>query len=123
MAIRVPMPPPPSMGPPRATNKQYLLERPANPAFITISLLVGSVAAPVMGRLGDGHRRRGVILWSGAIVLVGCTLSAVTNPIIGVPASVAAVNAASSVALVPPDPAPAEIRTRRFPSESTWRGL
>jgi MFS family permease len=43
---------------------------------LTISLLVGAVAAPVMGRLGDGHRRRGVILWSGAIVLAGCVLAA-----------------------------------------------
>jgi predicted MFS family arabinose efflux permease len=34
------------------------------------------VSAPVMGRLADGHRRRGVILWSGVIVFVGCVVSA-----------------------------------------------
>jgi rod shape-determining protein MreD len=45
MPIRVPMPPPPppSLVPARAPNKQYLLERPANPAFIAISLLVAFV--------------------------------------------------------------------------------
>lgn len=43
---------------------------------LTISLLVGAVAAPVMGRLGDGHRRRAVILGSVLVVLVGCALSA-----------------------------------------------
>ncbi|MCW2547909.1 MAG: putative transporter, partial [Mycobacterium sp.] len=43
---------------------------------LTISLLVGAVAAPVMGRLGDGHRRRGVIIWSGVIEFAGCVLSA-----------------------------------------------
>jgi predicted MFS family arabinose efflux permease len=43
---------------------------------LTISLLVGAVATPVMGRLGDGRRQRQVILWSVFAVLVGCVLSA-----------------------------------------------
>jgi predicted MFS family arabinose efflux permease len=50
---------------------------------LTISLLVGAVSAPVMGRLADGHRRRGVILWSGAIVFVGCVLAALPTGFTG----------------------------------------
>ncbi len=38
MRTRVPMPPPPAVGPSRIANKQYLL-RPVNPAFIAASLL------------------------------------------------------------------------------------
>jgi rod shape-determining protein MreD len=43
MSVRVPMPPPPAMMGPRAPNKQYLLQRPASPAFIAISLLVAFI--------------------------------------------------------------------------------
>ncbi|HET8523906.1 MAG TPA: MFS transporter, partial [Thermomicrobiales bacterium] len=43
---------------------------------LTISLLVGAVAAPVMGRLGDGRRRRPVILGAVLAGLIGCILSA-----------------------------------------------
>lgn len=43
---------------------------------LTISLLVGAVAAPVLGRLGDGTHRRRVILGAVLVVLVGCVLSA-----------------------------------------------
>jgi MFS family permease len=50
---------------------------------LTISLLVGAVAAPVMGRLGDGHRRRAVIIWSGVIVFVGCVISALPTGFTG----------------------------------------
>lgn len=39
---------------------------------LTIPLLVGSVTAPVMGRLGDGPHRRGVLL--GAITCDGAQL-------------------------------------------------
>src|SRR5882724_10244631 len=43
---------------------------------LTIVLLVGAVAVPVMGRLGDGPHRRGVILGAMAIVAAGCVLCA-----------------------------------------------
>jgi rod shape-determining protein MreD len=43
MRTRVPMPPPPPIGSSRITNKQYLLSRPANPAFIAVSLLIAFV--------------------------------------------------------------------------------
>jgi MFS family permease len=43
---------------------------------LTITLLVGAVAAPLMGRLGDGHHRRAATLTGVATVTVGCVLSA-----------------------------------------------
>lgn len=43
---------------------------------LTIALLVGAVAAPVLGRLGDGSLRRRAILQAIAITLAGCVLSA-----------------------------------------------
>jgi MFS family permease len=42
---------------------------------LTITLLVGAVATPLLGRLGDGRRRRAVILATIAAVLAGCVLS------------------------------------------------
>lgn len=43
---------------------------------LTITLLVGSVATPVMGRLGDGPHRRRVVLGALAMVLAGSVLAA-----------------------------------------------
>ncbi len=43
---------------------------------LTISLLAGAVAAPLLGRLGDGRRRRETILCALAVVASGCVLSA-----------------------------------------------
>lgn len=43
---------------------------------LTVTLLVGAVVTPVMGRLGDGPRRRAVILGALAAVLAGCALAA-----------------------------------------------
>lgn len=43
---------------------------------LTIALLVGAVATPVLGRLGDGSLRRPAILQATAVMLVGCVLSA-----------------------------------------------
>ena len=43
---------------------------------LTISLLVGAVTAPVLGRLGDGPRRRQVVLVAVATVLAGCVVAA-----------------------------------------------
>ncbi|WP_205683644.1 MFS transporter [Brevibacterium aurantiacum] len=44
---------------------------------LTISLLTGAVAAPVLGRLSDGHRRRPTIVGVLAIVTAGCVLAAI----------------------------------------------
>ena len=43
---------------------------------LTITLLVGAVATPVIGRLGDGPRRRAVVLAVLAVVTVGGVLAA-----------------------------------------------
>jgi len=43
---------------------------------LTITLLVGAVTTPVLGRLGDGPHRRGVILTAIGVVVAGCTLAA-----------------------------------------------
>jgi MFS family permease len=43
---------------------------------LTITLLVGAVATPVMGRLGDGPSRRSVILSGLVLVTVGSVLAA-----------------------------------------------
>ncbi|MEV3858861.1 MFS transporter [Streptomyces sp. NPDC050095] len=43
---------------------------------LTVTMLVGAVATPVMGRLGDGPHRKGVILGGLAFVLAGSLLAA-----------------------------------------------
>lgn len=43
---------------------------------LTISLLVGAVAAPVLGRLGDGRHRRAAMLTAVGAVFAGCALAA-----------------------------------------------
>ncbi len=43
---------------------------------LTVTLLVGVVSSPVMGRLGDGPRRRETLLGGLAVVTVGCVVSA-----------------------------------------------
>jgi MFS family permease len=43
---------------------------------LTVGLLSGAVSAPVMGRLGDGPRRRTVIIGGVFAVTVGCVLAA-----------------------------------------------
>ncbi|WP_078901000.1 MFS transporter [Actinacidiphila yeochonensis] len=43
---------------------------------LTITLLVGSIATPVLGRLGDGPHRRGVVLGALAVVTLGGVLAA-----------------------------------------------
>src|SRR6202167_5606369 len=47
--------------------------------ILTITLLAGALATPVMGRLADGPRQRAVILVALAAVVAGCVLSAVSN--------------------------------------------
>lgn len=43
---------------------------------LTVSLLVGAVTAPTLGRLGDSPRRKTVILAAVSTVIVGCVLAA-----------------------------------------------
>jgi MFS family permease len=43
---------------------------------LTVTLLVGVVSSPVMGRLGDGPHRRETLLVGLAVVTAGCMLSA-----------------------------------------------
>jgi predicted MFS family arabinose efflux permease len=47
--------------------------------ILTITLLTGALATPVMGRLADGPRQRDVMLVALGAVVVGCALSAVSN--------------------------------------------
>jgi MFS family permease len=47
--------------------------------LLTITLLTGALATPVMGRLADGPRQRDVILVALGAVVVGCVLSALSN--------------------------------------------
>jgi predicted MFS family arabinose efflux permease len=47
---------------------------------LTISLLMGAVAAPTLGRLGDGRHRRPAVLGALAAVVLGCVLAAVPGP-------------------------------------------
>ena len=47
--------------------------------ILTITLLTGALATPVMGRLADGPRQRTVILVALSSVIVGCGLSAMSN--------------------------------------------
>jgi MFS family permease len=43
---------------------------------LTVTLVVGAVATPVLGRLGDGPRRRAVMLTALAVVVAGSVLAA-----------------------------------------------
>ncbi|WP_326565799.1 MFS transporter [Amycolatopsis rhabdoformis] len=43
---------------------------------LTVTLVVGAMVTPVMGRLGDGPARRGVVLAGLGLVVLGCVLAA-----------------------------------------------
>jgi MFS family permease len=47
--------------------------------ILTITLLTGALATPVMGRLADGSSQRAVILVALAAVVAGCVISAVSG--------------------------------------------
>jgi MFS family permease len=47
--------------------------------LLTITLLTGALATPVMGRLADGPRQRDVILAALGAVVVGCVVAAVSD--------------------------------------------
>lgn len=46
---------------------------------LTVALLVGAVSSPVLGRLGDGTRRRGTMLVGLAVVTAGGVVAALAN--------------------------------------------
>jgi MFS family permease len=43
---------------------------------LTVTLIVGAVTSPILGQLGDGARRKPVIIASLMVVLLGCVVSA-----------------------------------------------
>ncbi len=47
--------------------------------MLTITLMTGALATPVMGRLADGPRQRDVILCALGAVVAGCVLAALSN--------------------------------------------
>jgi MFS family permease len=47
--------------------------------LLTITLMTGALATPVMGRLADGPRQREVILFALGTVVAGCVVAAVSN--------------------------------------------
>jgi MFS family permease len=47
--------------------------------MLTITLMTGALATPVMGRLADGPRQRDVILCALGAVVVGCVLAAISD--------------------------------------------
>jgi MFS family permease len=47
---------------------------------LTVTLLVGALSAPVIGRLGDGPRRKGVLLAVLGTMTAGCLLAALPGP-------------------------------------------
>ena len=52
----------------------------ASQRMLSITLLAGAVATPLMGRLGDGRLRRRTTVGAVAVMLAGCLLSAVPLP-------------------------------------------
>ncbi len=44
--------------------------------MLTINLLVGAIATPVMGRLSDGPHKKRLLVWSLVVILIGSVLAA-----------------------------------------------
>jgi predicted MFS family arabinose efflux permease len=63
-----------------AVATQYGVSLAAAQWTLTIALLAGAVATPVLGRLGSGPRRRGVVLVTLGIVLTGSVLTVLPLP-------------------------------------------
>ncbi|MFJ5919690.1 MFS transporter [Streptomyces ardesiacus] len=62
---------------------QLLGAEPRNATWvITSTLLSGAVATPVMGRLGDLHGKRRMLILSLAVMVAGALVSAVTNDLL-----------------------------------------
>jgi len=71
-----------SLGSPLITagSTEYGVSLAAAQWTLTIALLAGAVATPVLGRLGSGPRRRGVVLVMLGIVLLGSVLTVLPLP-------------------------------------------
>jgi predicted MFS family arabinose efflux permease len=85
---------------------------------LTVALLSASVAAPIMGRLGDGPHRRETILGGLAIVFAGSVLAGLANSLLplvigramqGVGLGLAPVTMAAARDHLPPDRSPGVI--------------
>jgi predicted MFS family arabinose efflux permease len=59
-----------------AVESAYHVSLAASQWALTIALLTGAVATPLLGRLGDGRLRRAAILGAVAVMLAGCVASA-----------------------------------------------
>jgi MFS family permease len=72
-----------SLGAPMITAvaQHYNVSLAAAQWTLTITLLSGAVATPVVGRLGSGPRRRGVVLATLAVVVVGAALTVLPLPV------------------------------------------
>jgi MFS family permease len=64
-----------------AIAELYDVSLPAAQWSLTLPLLVGTVATPVLGRLGDGPQRRRLILLTLTLVVLGGVLTALPLPI------------------------------------------
>ncbi len=73
-----------------AVAVQYRVSLAAAQWTLTIALLTGAVATPVLGRLGTGPRRRTVVLVTLAVVVVGSALTVLPLPFAGLLAGRAA---------------------------------
>ena len=73
-----------------AVAVQYRVSLAAAQWTLTIALLAGAVATPVLGRLGTGPRRRTVVLVTLAVVVVGSALTVLPLPFAGLLAGRAA---------------------------------
>ncbi len=73
-----------------AVAEQYRVSLAAAQWTLTIALLTGAVATPVLGRLGTGPRRRTVVLVTLVVVVVGSALTVLPLPFAGLLAGRAA---------------------------------
>ena len=71
-----------SLGAPLITSVATTLHVPLAAAqwTLTVTLFAGAIAAPVLGRLGSGPRRRVTVLGSLAVVVLGGVLTALPLP-------------------------------------------
>ena len=71
-----------SLGAPLITSVSSVYRVPLSSAqwTLTITLLAGAIATPVLGRLGSGRRRRAVIVWDLVIVVAGSVATVLPLP-------------------------------------------
>lgn len=73
-----------SLGAPLITvvSEHYAVSLAAAQWTLTIALLSGAVATPVLGRLGSGPRRRGVVLTTLSVMVAGSVLTVIPLPFV-----------------------------------------